>query len=370
MADDPLTAFDEKLAKANIYGQWTGEKLFRNTDGPQPAGEPCLWKWAEVRSLLDEAAEVMPESHTARRSLMFDNPGLPRGTTHTMAMGMQLIRPGETAWTHRHSIAALRFTIEGAANLYTVVDGEPYPMEDNDLVLTPGWTWHDHHNESDKPAIWLDVLDVPLMGALNQVFYESFGEDRQPLADESGAMTARLGTLRPAWEARPTARVAVRYPWKDAEAQLRRLAGADASPYDGVALEYVDPLTGGPTLPTLSCWLQWLKPGQELKPHRRTSSAVCFVIRGQGRTVIDGTEIDWGPRDGFCIPNWAWHHHMNTSASEEAVLFSVHDIPLLRALGLYREEPEDSLGTGAPPPVPGNIADRTREPAAEQNKEK
>ena len=228
MADDPLTAFDEKLAKANIYGQWTGEKLFRNTDGPQPAGAPCLWKWAEVRSLLDEAAEVMPESHTARRSLMFDNPGLPRGTTHTMAMGMQLIRPGETAWTHRHSIAALRFTIEGAANLYTVVDGEPYPMEDNDLVLTPGWTWHDHHNESDKPAIWLDVRDVPRMGALNQVFYESFGEDRQPLADESGAMTARLGTLRPAWEARPTARVAVRYPWKDAEAQLRRLAGADA----------------------------------------------------------------------------------------------------------------------------------------------
>ena len=45
----------EKLAKANIYGQWTGEKLFRNTDGPQPAGDACLWKWAEVRGLAQKA---------------------------------------------------------------------------------------------------------------------------------------------------------------------------------------------------------------------------------------------------------------------------------------------------------------------------
>ncbi len=361
MADDLLKAFDEKLAKANIYGQWTTEQMLQNAlDGPRPAGDACLWKWAEIRTLLDEACQVMPESFTARRALMFDNPGLPHGTTQTMVMGMQLIRPGEIAWTHRHSASALRFTIEGAANLYTVVDGEPYPMEDNDLVLTPGWTWHDHHNESDKPAIWLDVLDVPLVAALNQAFYQPFGEDRQPLADDARAMTARTGTLRPAWEARPTARVPVRYPWKDAEAQLKRLAGADGSPYDGVALEYVNPLTGGPTLPTLSCWLQWLKPGQETKPHRRTSSAICLVIRGEGRTLIDGIEIDWGPRDGFCIPNWAWHHHVNGSASEEAVLFSVHDIPMLRALGLYREEPEDSLGTGVLAPVPGDIAKQTK----------
>lgn len=361
MADNPLRAFEDKLAKANIYGQWTGEKLFQNTDGPRPAGDACLWNWSDVRGLLDEAAEVMPESYTARRSLMFDNPGLPRGTTHTIAMGMQLIQPGEIAWAHRHSITALRFTIEGASNLYTVVDGDAYPMEDNDLVLTPGWTWHDHHNESDKPAVWLDVLDVPLMGALNQVFYESYGEDRQPLTGDDEAMAARLGTLRPTWESAPTERMAVRYPWKDAEAQLKRLAGTDGNPYDGVALEYVNPLTGGPTLPTLSCWVQWLKPGQQTKLHRRTSSAVCFVIRGEGRTIVDGKELDWGPRDGFCIPNWTWHNHVNLSASEEAVLFTVHDIPLLRALGLYREEPEDSLGAGALPPVPGDLANRTAE---------
>jgi gentisate 1,2-dioxygenase len=77
--------------------------------------------------------------------------------------------------------------------------------------------------------------------------------------------------------------------------------------------------------------------------------------------MVDDTEINWGPRDGFCIPNWAWHHHVNSSASEDAILFTVHDIPMLRALGMYREEPEGTLGIGALPPVPGDIVNRTAE---------
>jgi 1-hydroxy-2-naphthoate dioxygenase len=321
MADDPIKAFDEKLAKANIYGQWITDPMLQNVlDGPRPAGDPYLWRWKDTRALLEQARSVMPESYTARRSLMFNNPGLAqRGTTHTLAMGMQLIQPGEIAWAHRHSATALRFTIEGSEDLYTVVDGE-------------------------------------VSSALNQAAYDPYGDDRQPLRDEVNTLTARLGALRPAWESTPEQRVPVRYAWKDAEAQLKRLSGADGSPYDGVALEYVNPLTGGPTLPTLSCWVHWLKPGQETVPHRRTSSAVYYVIRGEGRTMVDETELTWGPRDGFCVPNWSWHHHVNLSATEEAVLFSVHDTPAIKALGLYIEEPENSLGATPLAPVPGDLA--------------
>ena len=38
------------------------------------------------------------------------------------------------------------------------------------------------------------------------------------------------------------------------------------------------------------------------------------------------------------------HRHLNRSSDEPAYLFSVNDIPVLRAFGLYREEPENSLG--------------------------
>ena len=84
------------------------------------------------------------------------------------------------AHPHRHSISALRFVIEGNSGLHTIVNGERCPMEANDLVLTPAWTWHDHHNDDARDGIWLDVLDGPVVSAFNQTFMEPYGADRQP----------------------------------------------------------------------------------------------------------------------------------------------------------------------------------------------
>jgi gentisate 1,2-dioxygenase len=33
-------------------------------------------------------------------------------------------------------------------------------MAPGDFVITPSWTWHDHGNESDRPMVWLDGLDM------------------------------------------------------------------------------------------------------------------------------------------------------------------------------------------------------------------
>ena len=63
--------------------------------------------------------------------------------------------------------------------------------------------------------------------------------------------------------------------------------------------------------------------------------------------------LEWNKHDGFAIPNWAWHEHINRSKTEEAILFSVNDIPIVEAFNLYREEPENSLHTTQAPQVPG-----------------
>jgi 1-hydroxy-2-naphthoate dioxygenase len=311
-----MAAFDAKLAAAHMRGQWKSEEfLQRAIGGPQPAGVPALWRWGDVTGLLDEAGQVMPEALQARRSLIFQNPGLPRGTTHTLNMGVQMIQPGETAWAHRHSITALRFVIKGHPKLSTIVDGERCVMEDYDLVLTPNWAWHDHHNESDQFAYWLDVLDVGVVLGLNQTFYEpGTGKDQPPV--QRGNPNTRL-----------------RYRWKDVEPELAR---RPVSPDDGRLYRYLDQ-AGGPTLPTLACRLQSLPGGFATTTQRRTSSAVYFVVRGEGTTRVDGEELAWAQNDCFAVPNWARHRHINRS-SGDAVLFSVHDTPVLRALGLYREE--------------------------------
>jgi len=350
-----LDQFTAELNAANIMGQWQDDKMLETTiGGARPVGVPFLWSWPTLHAKLREACDVLPESLTARRNLSLLNPGIThkRGTTNHILIGMQMVMPGEVAWAHRHSIAAMRFAIEGDADLYTVVDGERLPMEPNDLVLTPSWTWHDHHNESQSTGIWLDVLDVPLIVGLGQVGFEKYGQSSQaqrPNAHDH--LSARVGTVRPAWEQRPVRNFPLRYAWKDVQAELSRLEGCEGSPHDGVILEYVNPMTGGSALPTMRCCIQSLRPGFAGQAHQHTSSTVYYVVEGEGSTVVDGTELRWGPRDIFAVPNATVHHHINRSAGARAVLFAVSDAPLLEAIGIQRENPPAQAA--ALPAVPG-----------------
>ncbi len=54
--------------------------------------------------------------------------------------------------------------------------------------------------------------------------------------------------------------------------------------------------------------------------------------------MIDGKQFDWSKGDFLALPPWAVHAHQNRSDKVEAVLFQVNDIPVLKSLGLYREE--------------------------------
>jgi gentisate 1,2-dioxygenase len=72
--------------------------------------------------------------------------------------------------------SAFRFVLEGEG-VWTVVDGDPVAMRRGDLLLTPGWQFHGHHNVSDVPMAWLDGLDIPLVAKTDQGFFE-FGPDQ------------------------------------------------------------------------------------------------------------------------------------------------------------------------------------------------
>jgi gentisate 1,2-dioxygenase len=53
----------------------------------------------------------------------------------------------------------------------------------------------------------------------------------------------------------------------------------------------------------------------------------------------------WSEGDFFVIPSWMWVRHV-TPATEKALLFSSHDIPLLKRLQLYRIEKKDDSTVG------------------------
>ena len=63
------------------------------------------------------------------------------------------------------------------------------------------------------------------------------------------------------------------------------------------------------------------------------------LVRKSGeRVIIDGQRFDWTPHDTFCVPTWCRQEH--SAGSEDAILFTCDDTPVLQALGLYREERE------------------------------
>jgi gentisate 1,2-dioxygenase len=88
---------------------------------------------------------------------------------------------------------------------------------------------------------------------------------------------------------------------------------------------------------TLTANIQVVMPGEIARAHRHTSSAVFHVIEGSGYSVVDGQRLDWEDKDVFCVPEWAFHEHVNTGR-QPAILFSHTDVPVMRSLDLYREE--------------------------------
>jgi gentisate 1,2-dioxygenase len=327
-----LAELDSQLEKNQLAGFW-------KTRVPGHSAEaPYLWKWEQLLDGLLKASETIGIEQAERRAIRLVSPHVPtKSTSHTVQFTFSIVNPGEVAKAHRHNMAAIRFVVQGKG-AYTAVDGEKFTMEEGDLILTPNWTWHEHHNESEDPIIWLDGLDGPLIQSLNVLFFEESEKPEQLITRATGESLSRLGFARaPKKDQTHLRGVPFRYAWQDTYKALKLMSENDQDPHDGTLLRYINPATGGYTYPTMSCEIQLFRPKQITKMHRHTSTAIYHVFKGRGRTAVGETYLEWEKGDSFVIPLWQWHSHENSS-DQEAVLFSINDRPVIETLQLYREE--------------------------------
>jgi gentisate 1,2-dioxygenase len=332
-----LKGFEEELERKNFKGYWQNVQgdVYRE---PVPSYQPCLWKGKDLFAAIEKAGEVVGLDLSFRRVIQLHNPALKNGTTRTLVLNLQMLKPGEEALSHRHMAGAVRFILRGrGARL--VVEGESFEIGAGDFATTPSWTWHDHKNDSGETMLWLDGLDSPLVRLLETDFHEPDPRKNQPLTKPEGYSASALGALRPSWvrshSIQPPAFV---YKWQETEKALSLVGEQPGDPFDGIVLEYANPLTGGPTLPTMSCQIQMLRAGERTKSHRHTSSTIYHVYRGRGATMIGDKRYEWETGDSFVVPLWHYHHHENGS-KEPAVFFVMSDKPLMDAIGHYREQP-------------------------------
>ena len=326
-----LSDFHSAMEAAHVVALWELEDTTN-----RPPEKPHIWRWETLEPLLETAIEATSMTDAERRVLVLDNPAMAEaghgvGSGLTLGFNLQILMPGETARPHRHSMNALRFVMEGAGAT-TIVDGKPCPMEPGDMVLTPGWTWHEHVHEGDGRMIWLDVLDVPFHRYLDTGAFEAgpaYGV-AEPVPD---AAFSAPGLAPVSGAADMAYSPLFRYPWDGVRAAL---AAQPPAPDGSRRLLYTNPLTGGPTMATMECAILSLAPGRPTRGYRSNSNSAFLAVEGDGRSEIGETAIEWRRHDIVSLPHG--HRIVHEAGAGGAHLFEVSDREMLRRLHILRDE--------------------------------
>ena len=316
---------------------------------PKPQAVPHVWKWSDLLPLAEASGKLVPVGRGGeRRAIGLANPGLaPHAyVSPTLWAAIQYLGPKETAPEHRHSQNAFRFVVEGEG-VWTVVDGDPVRMSRGDLLLTPGWRFHGHHNDRDAPMAWIDGLDIPFSQQMDVGFFE-FGADRvtdyatpnfsrgerlwghpglRPLSGLQDTVSSPLAAFR--WEHTDRALT---------EQLLLEDEGEPATVEPGhAAIRFVNPTTGGDVMPTIRCEFHRLRAGTATPTRREVGSTVFQVFDGKGEVVIADTTHALEKGDMFVIPSWVpW----SLAATSGFDLFRFSDAPIMERLAFMRTATE------------------------------
>jgi gentisate 1,2-dioxygenase len=312
---------------------------------PSPSAVPHVWRWKTLLPLAERAGDLIPVGRGGeRRAIALANPGLGGRpyATPTLWAAIQYLGPHEVAPEHRHSQNAFRFVVEGEG-VWTVVNGDPVAMRRGDFLLTPGWNFHGHHNETDQPMAWIDGLDIPFVHYADTSFFE-FGtenvtDESTPDISRSERLWAHPG-LRPLSGLRDTVSSPIgAYRWEHTDRALSDQLDLEAQGFPATvepghaAVRFINPTTGGDVMPTIRAEFHRLGKGVQTRTRREVGSSVYQVFEGCGDLVIDGVthQVDQG--DMIVVPSWA---PFSMSSEHGLDLFRFGDQPIIEKLAFHR----------------------------------
>ncbi len=318
--------------EAQLVPLWESTESRRERSKPQPS---YIWRWRELRPLALQALRVSSTDIVERRALQLANPygqgPEAENTLRTLAGAIQILQPGESARPHRHNMNALRFVLEGSG-VETVVNGKVCPMELNDLLLTPGMCWHEHHHNGKEPMMWLDVLDVPLHISLGTGTHQSGPTNDYPQTFPEGSFSVANFIPDAPVDDRSHSPV-FRYSYGDAVAALR---AAPPAPDGSQRVRYANPLTGGAVMTSFDCFVIQIEKARATNAFRTNANAICVVMDGEGETRVGTQVVTWQRHDIFTLSAKNWISHV--SSTDESRLVVISDREILKRLGLLAEE--------------------------------
>lgn len=329
---------------------------------PRSRAVPHLWHWDSLLKLAARAGELVPVGRGGeRRAIALANPSLGGRpfATPTLWAAIQYLMPGEDAPEHRHTQHAFRFVVEGSG-VWTVVDGDPVPMNRGDFLPQAGWNWHAHHNATTEPMAWLDGLDIPFQYVTEAQFFE-YGRDELSAAERTTPRRSRSERLWGHPGLRPlTATPApagdsplLAYKWEFTDAALADQLALEAEGHGGTvepghaAVRFTNPATGGDVLSTIRAEMHRITRGAETAPVRETGSSVYQVFNGSGTVTVGDTTWSVTRGDLFVVPSWESFSARSEAGATDSDsggldLFRFCDAPVFEALRLDRTQRGDA----------------------------
>lgn len=324
---------------------------------PRSRAVPHRWEWSSLLRLAEQAGEIVPVGRGGeRRAIALANPSLGGRpfATPTLWAAIQYLMPGEDAPEHRHTQHAFRFVVEGSG-VWTVVGGDPVPMNRGDFLPQAGWNWHAHHNATEQPMAWIDGLDIPLQYLTEAQFFEpgrdelSPAERTTPERSRSERLWGHPG-LRPLGAPAPApGSPLLSYKWEFTDRALTDQLALEEQGYGGTverghaAVRYTNPHDGSDVLPTIRAELHRVVRGAETAPVRETGSSVYQVFDGSG--VVTVGDHSWSVTRGdlFVVPSWEPLSVRSEAGATDSDfgaldLFRFSDAPVFEALHLHRTQ--------------------------------
>jgi len=170
------------------------------------------------------------------------------------------------------------------------------------------------------------------------VVSEHLDEQAQPVAHADGDALALFGSgvLPDGAPVSLQRSPVINYTYARTRPIIERMKKAgDVDKRHGARVRYVNPVNGGPVLPTMGANLALLPQGFKGEPYRSTDGTVFVCAEGKGTTKVGDTTLEWSQNDVFVVPPWKRYSHQ---AAKDSVLFSISDRPAQEALGIWREE--------------------------------
>jgi gentisate 1,2-dioxygenase len=342
--EDLPQRYRDELTAQNLVPLWPSLRAVLPPQVPTRHTRATCWPYAAIKPLLLKAGELTPIEKAERRVLVLANPGHgleKMQASAAMYLGMQLLLPGEWAPAHRHTPNAVRVVVEGES-AYTTVNGEKCVMSRGDLILTPTGEWHEHGHDGDKPVVWLDILDLPLVYYMEASYH--IDGARQTVKPGRGEVAYAHGGVVPSvdFERSDKPYPMLRYPWSEAKSALTSLA-QNQPDLQTVQITYTNPETGANAQNILGFYAQMLRPGQTLELPVRSPAMVFHLIEGAADVQVENPadpqvgshHFTLAEADTCCAPGYTAVTLVNRSASAPAFIFIADETPLHKKLGVF-----------------------------------